>query len=935
MKTSNSSFKGRQLLLAATGTAMIAVSQLASAGGPLNLNFQDPGNIERYPAGGVNIGYNPDQGACGALADPQDRIDDAFDAWENIPTASATYSNNGSLPTDINGTNFAPLLQSVIFGGSGIADGLSPVILDDDGSIFAALGFPAGVLGVATPAVFNADGSIAESETILGCATTVGAGGFPTEDFFGVMVHEFGHYSGMAHTQVNGSQVVDGDTTGPTPDNATFPPVPLAGLIETMYPFALIGGGEDTPHPDDIAYYSTAYPAPNFASTTGTISGIVFDGNGTTPLTGVNVIARNVADPFADAVSSVSGDRGIPGEYTIAGLTPGATYLVFIDAIGSGGFSTPGIPVPVEEFYNGANEGASGDDPLEATPLVAVAGAPLTGINFVLNVPQPGDPIALGDDNFVQIPLPFPFEICGQDFESVFINSNGNLTFGAGDPDFSPTAGEFLDGPPRVAGLWSDLSPNNGGTVFFEQTNDKFTVFFEDVPSFPATGATTFHMSLFRGSSSVTFGSRVKVEYGDATQTTGIAGVSCGQFATSGLEESSDLSANRRGEVRMNRSTATFEVFDFFSANDLPNSTLKYSPTRDFRDSFESNNSPFTATPISLPFASLDNIREFTEISPAGGDVDWFSFEGEAGASISAAVTRGNIDSVIVLTDANFNILALNDDNGTGPNGVLSSVSATLPADGTYFIAVSTFPDFGFTGDGNTDPFFGVGRYVLEVVEANCPTTGFDLIDAFGAPTNDGSLELGAGGFTFPFNGETFSTIFVNANGNLTFGAGDGDFSPSLGEFLSGPPRISVFWDDFEPLSGGTILANSDFASFLTLTYFQVPTFFDAFFGTGDSSTFCVTLTSDGSVTINADNFSLFAGEQFGIANTGVTEGNGAADPGPTDLSTDGPFPAEGTTYEEFLFNTDIDLVGNTVTFLPGEGEEEEANETPPPRRGR
>jgi len=47
----------------------------------------------------------------------------------------------------------------------------------------------------------------------------------------------------------------------------------------------------------------------------------------------------------------------------------------------------------------------------------------------------------------------------------------------------------------------------------------------------------------------------------------------------------------------------------------------------------------------------------------------------------------------------------------------------------------------------------------------------------------------------------------------------------------------------------------------------------------------------------------------------GLTEGNGAADPGPTDLSAAGAMPAAGTTYEQFS-SGGFDLHGMTLVFL-------------------
>ena len=106
-----------------------------------------------------------------------------------------------------------------------------------------------------------------------------------------------------------------------------------------MYPFLFINGGQATPHADDIAIFSTLYPEPTFAATTGTITGRILAPNNTTRLTGVNVIARNVLNPYDDAVSAISSDftddfsqsNTFTGRYTLRGLTPGASYAVYVD----------------------------------------------------------------------------------------------------------------------------------------------------------------------------------------------------------------------------------------------------------------------------------------------------------------------------------------------------------------------------------------------------------------------------------------------------------------------------------------------------------------------------------------------------------------------------------------------------------------------------
>jgi hypothetical protein len=83
------------------------------------------------------------------------------------------------------------------------------------------------------------------------------------------------------------------------------------------------------------------------------------------------------------------------GFYELPGLTEGAAYTVEVEPIDPafvGGSSvgplSPPAKLPGEpEFYNEANEAAENppDDPAEATPVTAVAGGTVEGINIILS----------------------------------------------------------------------------------------------------------------------------------------------------------------------------------------------------------------------------------------------------------------------------------------------------------------------------------------------------------------------------------------------------------------------------------------------------------------------------------------------------------------------------------------------------------------------
>jgi len=916
------------------GLATFLAAAPAMAGGPL-ANCA-PGQAFLWGGGGSNIIFNPDQGNLGPVSGP-DAVAltaSAFQVWGDIPSSTLAYAEGAQLPVDVDITNFGPYLNAVA------PDGLSAVVFDDTGEIFTLLFGPGtGVLGFAGPEWANTlTCEITESLSFLN-----GPSFTNSTAAFDVMVHEFGHWTNFAHTVVNGQVYIGlGDTTGPNPNN-TFgpPPDPFANdIIETMYPFYFGPGiGTGTLEADDIAIASRMYPQPDYSATTGSISGEILFGSNR--VTGVNVIARNVADPFDDAVSAISSDftegasQADPnvGVYTITGLTPGADYAVFVDEILAGGFSTvPATPLPgPEEFYNGQNESSDPaiDDPAVFTPVTVAAGAPNTGTDIIFNLPGEGDPLPVGDDGFVELPLPFQYCVQGQAFGSVFVNANGNLTFGAGSSDFSESETDFRDGPARVAGVWDDLNPSAGGSVYFNQTSDSFTVTWDDVPEFFATGSNTFTITLYenarqcvKGAGGRRGGPDAVVDYISITATDGIAGVTGGLAVTNGIEEEvdlSDISNNGADPIALNKSAAVFERFDGSfagDANDLNGLALSYTKVgRAFRDRFESNNSLDEANgaPGWLPFDTTNTRWHYSAIDPEAADVDFFRFYAHAGQTLAAEVTRGQLDSVLGLwycpppagmgpSDTRIDhcdsetavFIGFQDDIGTGSNPLLSGFTFPIPLSGTWAVAVTFCCDYDFDGvdPGQGAPLDG-GRYVLDL----------QLLDGIPLALGDDDSIAIPLEFSFSFNGTEYNEVYVNSNGNVTFGSPDFDFSDSVAEFLNGPPRIAALWDDLAPNQGGLVSVKSEADEF-TVTFQDVPEFFAS---TGN--TFSIILKADGTFCIDYGDIAA----TDGIA--GATEGGGADDPGPTDLSENPDQSAAGTTYEAFGFDNENDLDNVYLAF--------------------
>ncbi len=149
-----------------------------------------------------------------------------------------------------------------------------------------------------------------------------------------------------------------------------------------------------------------------------------------------------------------------------------------------------------------------------------------------------GTVLTLADDDTREIPLGFPFTFYGNTYASVFVNSDGNLTFTGGDVATTPRdLSRFLTGVPRIAPFFDDLNPAEGGQVTYTAEAGRFVVSWTDVPEccLPAiTPKSTFQVSLFPDG-------RVEFAYGTVSANDAVVGISPGAFT--GAAEIVDLSA--------------------------------------------------------------------------------------------------------------------------------------------------------------------------------------------------------------------------------------------------------------------------------------------------------------------------------------------------------------------------------------------------------
>ncbi len=429
--------------------------------------------------------------------------------------------------------------------------------------------------------------------TFAGCARQPGSSiviesGLGTNGTGYTVIHEFGHNKGLPHRNSPENPIMAGSYSlannevnltecaayhsGGT-DNGPNRPVDVAFIIDDTGSMSEeIAGVRNALLAHLGTYCSTCCgtvfqlttfkdnvterdPTTDLAVIQSQVAALVATGGGDCPEASVEAI-NQVMDKIKDNGRAFFATDAAPHP----GLDLGATIATLksrgirVDIVESG--DCPNFIAGASHCESNNNSENCADDPKSSVRLG----------RSTIYIPTAIDPIFLGDDDFQEVLLPFAFPFGGEYYSTVFVGSNGFITFGEGNTDYTESVSDLVAGPRRIAGLWDDLYPPSGGTIEVGQVGTEFHIIFDNISEISSSNSVTFRMILRPDG---TF----NIEYDAVSILDGLAGYSVGN----GVDDPGeiDLSTAPQPIVATGNGTA-YEIFTS-NDNDLSDLSIEYS----------------------------------------------------------------------------------------------------------------------------------------------------------------------------------------------------------------------------------------------------------------------------------------------------------------------------------------------------------------------
>ncbi|HIB01484.1 MAG TPA: hypothetical protein EYO31_06320, partial [Phycisphaerales bacterium] len=240
-------------------------------------------------------------------------------------------------------------------------------------------------------------------------------------------------------------------------------------------------------------------------------------------------------------------------DIVLSGLTDNTPYRFSVDVFDAAGnmasdnnggscytFTTADMPdFFTEQFTTGLDlDGLS----IAYTPYANVDGyrACAEPITALPTDPATGTTVSLSDDSYSTQSLSQPILLYGQQYNTIYIGSNGQITMGSGSSDYTESLSEHFS-QVSISMLWDDLNPANGGTVRFAELVNRVVVTFDGIPEYSNSGSNTFQCELY-------FDGVVTLSWLGVTTTDAIVGLSGGGGQPTGFVMSDLSIANSCGD---------------------------------------------------------------------------------------------------------------------------------------------------------------------------------------------------------------------------------------------------------------------------------------------------------------------------------------------------------------------------------------------------
>lgn len=350
------------------------------------------------------IKYWLDPGSLGVYTNEQLHIllQEAMRTWESVSSAKVPHFEfAGYLPEDINGSNYQNYVgltrcftdELDYCNVEGYRNLQTVIIFDEGGSILDnELCRIESCSAHAGPETFEGDPGVrgGVKSAVQGIAV-FGAANMP-DTMAGTFTHELGHLLGLGHSPINQQLFYGINPSEEIDDRVYFPTMEVSNRYITTASGSSYGA---TLNPDDIAAISMLYPADDFETTTGAISGTIYKSDGT-PMEHINVVAREINDPMCNVYSVVSGRYCYPtsvlttycvfnnGDFIIEGLLPGSYTIEVEDIADEQNMNfTYHYLAGDAEFWNEGD--VADEDPYLRTVITVEAGEVVEGVDITLN----------------------------------------------------------------------------------------------------------------------------------------------------------------------------------------------------------------------------------------------------------------------------------------------------------------------------------------------------------------------------------------------------------------------------------------------------------------------------------------------------------------------------------------------------------------------